>query len=147
MGELVIEVAESEVAPGFRNLALSEIIGKPCETDPDDLVTAADRGAEAALTQPLLELVPGSCIVGEESTAANPERLRRLSDEAYVWVVDPLDGTKNFVNREGPFGTSVALLRNGQVLISAILNLERVRTNARVVAPLVSQVGLPERKI
>ena len=126
LGTVVVEVAEAEIVPRYRNLSASDIFGKPSKTDPDDLVTSADRAAESALTARLRELVPGSCVVGEEGAAENPELLESIHGEAPVWLVDPLDGTKNFAGGRGPFGTMVALLERGRIVLSAIyLILER----------------------
>jgi fructose-1,6-bisphosphatase/inositol monophosphatase family enzyme len=120
LGDVLREVARSEIAPRFRQLAPSDVIGKPSAEDPSDLVTAADRAAEAELTLRLPELVPGSSVVGEEAVAADPSVLERLHRKAPVWVVDPLDGTRNFAAGHGPFGTMVALVEQGVLLASGI---------------------------
>jgi fructose-1,6-bisphosphatase/inositol monophosphatase family enzyme len=65
LGDVLREVAQREIAPRFQKLAPSDVIGKPTADDPSDLVTAADRAAEAELTLRLPELVPGSSVVGE----------------------------------------------------------------------------------
>lgn len=95
-------------------------MGKPTADDPNDLVTAADRAAEAELTLRLPELVPGSSVVGEEAVAADPSVLERLRGAQPVWVVDPLDGTRNFAAGHGPFGTMVVLVERGTLLASGI---------------------------
>ena len=80
LGHLLREVAQREIVPRFRQLAPSEVIGKPSADDPHDLVTAADRAAEAELTRLLPELVPGSSVVGEEAVALDPTVLERLRE-------------------------------------------------------------------
>ena len=120
LGELLREVAEREIAPRFQQLAPSDVVAKPSVEDPHDLVTAADRAAEAQLTLRLPELVPGSSVVGEEAVAADPSVLDRLRGAAPVWVVDPLDGTRNFAAGHGPFGTMVVLVERGVLLASGI---------------------------
>lgn len=120
LGQVVRDVAQREIAPRFRRLAPSDVIGKPSADDPHDLVTAADRAAEAELSLRLPELVPGSSVVGEEAAAADPSVLERLHGSAPVWIVDPLDGTRNFAAGEGPFGTMVALVERGTLLAAAI---------------------------
>lgn len=124
LAEVLRTVAQREIAPRFRQLAPSDVIGKPTLEDPGDLVTAADRAAEAELTRRLPELVPGSSVVGEEAVAADPGVLQRLRGAEPVWVVDPLDGTRNFAAGHGPFGTMVALVERGQLLASGIYILE-----------------------
>ncbi len=120
LGDVLREVAQREIAPRFQQLAASDVIGKPSADDPHDLVTVADRAAEAALTLRLPELVPGSSVVGEEAVAADPSVLERLRGSAPVWVVDPLDGTRNFAAGHGPFGTMVVLVERGVLLASGI---------------------------
>jgi fructose-1,6-bisphosphatase/inositol monophosphatase family enzyme len=120
LGQVVRQVADAEIASRFQRLAPSDVVGKPSVEDPTDLVTAADRAAEAELTLRLPELVPGSTVVGEEAVSADPRVLERLRGGAPVWVVDPLDGTRNFAAGRGPFGSMVALVERGQLLASAI---------------------------
>ncbi len=124
LGKVLREVALREIAPRFRQLAPSDVISKPSADDPNDLVTAADRAAEAELTARLPELVPGSTVVGEEAVAADPSVLERLRDARPVWVVDPLDGTKNFAAGHGPFGTMVVLVERGVLLAAGIYMTE-----------------------
>jgi fructose-1,6-bisphosphatase/inositol monophosphatase family enzyme len=120
LGELVRDVAQREIVTRFRHLAPDDVVGKPTLEDPTDLVTAADRAAEAELTRRLPELVPGSFVVGEEAVAADPSVLERLQGDAKVWVVDPLDGTRNFAAGHGPFGTMVVLVERGTLLAACI---------------------------
>ena len=124
LGQVLREVAQREIAPRFRRLAPGDVIGKPTADDPNDLVTAADRAAEAELTLRLPELVPGSSVVGEEAVAADPGLLERLRGDAPVWIVDPLDGTRNFAAGRGPFGSMVALVERGTLLASGIYFIE-----------------------
>ena len=120
LGEVLRDVANREIAPRFRQLLPGDVVGKPSADDPNDLVTAADRAAEAELTLRLPELVPGSSVVGEEAVAADASVLERLYGSAPVWVVDPLDGTRNFAAGHGPFGTMVVLVERGTLLASGI---------------------------
>jgi fructose-1,6-bisphosphatase/inositol monophosphatase family enzyme len=124
LGKVLREVAQREIAPRFQRLAPSDVTSKPSADDPHDLVTAADRAAEAELTLRLPELVPGSSVVGEEAVAADPTVLERLHGGAPVWVVDPLDGTRNFAAGHGPFGTMVVLVERGTLLVSGIYMTE-----------------------
>ncbi|HYQ18557.1 MAG TPA: inositol monophosphatase family protein [Polyangiaceae bacterium] len=120
LGQVLRDVAAREITPRFQRLAPSDVIGKPSAEDPSDLVTAADRAAEAALTELLPELVPGSSVVGEEAVSADPSVLERLRGDAPVWIVDPLDGTRNFAAGHGPFGSMVALVERGTLLAAGI---------------------------
>lgn len=120
LGRVLREVAQAEIVTRFRKLDPSDVISKATAEDPLDLVTAADRAAELALTSRLSELVPNSTVVGEEAVAADPRVLERVHGSAPVWIVDPLDGTKNFAAGHGPFGTMVALVERGTLIAAGI---------------------------
>ncbi|MCX4553981.1 inositol monophosphatase [Streptomyces sp. NBC_01387] len=111
----VREAAAAEILPRFRQLAAHEIAEK---SGPHDLVTVADRGAEEHLTASLTALLPGSVVVGEEAVAADPSSYGAVRGEAPVWIVDPVDGTRQFVRGEPGFCTLVALAHRGEVLAS-----------------------------
>jgi fructose-1,6-bisphosphatase/inositol monophosphatase family enzyme len=113
--EAVRQAAAREVMPRFRQLAAHEIIEK---SGPHDLVTVADRLAEVYLTAALTALLPGSVVVGEEAVHADPGILDALRGEAPVWIVDPVDGTRQFVHGKPGFATLVALAHHGEVLAS-----------------------------
>jgi inositol-phosphate phosphatase/L-galactose 1-phosphate phosphatase/histidinol-phosphatase len=76
-------------------------------------VTAADRAAEAAMRRLIAARFPEHGIVGEEYGS---ER----DDAEFVWVLDPIDGTKSFISGVPLFGTLIALARNGQPLLGII---------------------------
>ncbi|MGC5360374.1 inositol monophosphatase family protein [Streptomyces sp. DT24] len=107
--------AAAEIMPRYRRLAAHEISEK---SGPHDLVTAADRLAEEHLTASLTALLPGSVVVGEEAVHADPEVYEALGGDAPVWIVDPVDGTRQFVAGEAGFCTLVALAQRGEVLAS-----------------------------
>jgi myo-inositol-1(or 4)-monophosphatase len=72
-----------------------------------DPVTAADRAAEAAMRALIKRTFPEHGIVGEEFGADRP-------DAEYVWVLDPIDGTKSFICGLPAWGTLIALTRRGE---------------------------------
>ncbi|TVL92931.1 inositol monophosphatase family protein [Streptomyces sp. SAJ15] len=113
--EAVRKAAAAEILPRFRQLADDDIIQK---NGPHDLVTVADRLAEEHLTASLTDLLPGSVVVGEEAVHADPGVLGALGGDAPVWIVDPVDGTRQFVHGEDGFATLVALAHRGEVLAS-----------------------------
>ncbi|WP_151480215.1 inositol monophosphatase family protein [Streptomyces albicerus] len=113
--EAVRKAAAAEIMPRFRQLAAHEIDEK---SGPHDLVTDADRKAEEYLTEALVKLLPGSVVVGEEAVHANPVTYEALKGEAPVWIVDPVDGTRQFVHGDPGFCTLVALAQGGVLLAS-----------------------------
>ncbi|OSP44767.1 MULTISPECIES: inositol monophosphatase family protein [unclassified Streptomyces] len=110
--ELVREAAAREIVPRWRRLAEHEV---DLKAGPHDLVTDADRNAERYLTDALAALLPGSAVVGEEAVHADPASYEAIQAEAPVWIVDPVDGTRQFVRGESGFCTLVALARGGVV--------------------------------
>ncbi|MEV6021586.1 inositol monophosphatase family protein [Streptomyces sp. NPDC052036] len=113
--EAVRTAAATEIMPRFRRLAAHEIDEK---SGPHDLVTDADRKAEAYLTEALPKLLPGSVVVGEEAVHTNPATYDAVRGEAPVWIVDPVDGTRQFVHGDPGFCTLVALAQGGVVRAS-----------------------------
>lgn len=113
--EAVRKAAAAEIMPRFRQLTADDIVEK---NGPHDLVTVADRAAEAHLTASLTALLPGSVVVGEEAVHADPAVYEALHGDAPVWIVDPVDGTRQFVHGDPGFCTLVALARHGELLAS-----------------------------
>ncbi|MFI0515143.1 inositol monophosphatase family protein [Streptomyces sp. WSLK1-5] len=113
--EAVRKAAAAEVMPRFRRLAAHEVDQK---AGPHDLVTDADRLAEQYLTEALGALLPGSLVVGEEAVHADPASYEALQGDTPVWIVDPVDGTRQFVHGDPGFCMLVALARNGVLLAS-----------------------------
>ncbi|MBK3565188.1 inositol monophosphatase family protein [Streptomyces sp. MBT62] len=115
VADAIRKAAAAEIMPRFRQLAAHEIDQK---SGPHDLVTDADRNAERYLTKELGILLPGSVVVGEEAVHADPETYEAIQGDAPVWIVDPVDGTRQFVRGETGFCTLVALARHGELLAS-----------------------------
>lgn len=111
--EAMRKAAAEEIVPRWRQLAAHEVTQK---SGPHDLVTVADRRAEEHLTAALTALLPGSVVVGEEAVHADPGSYRALHGDAPVWIVDPVDGTRQFVRGDDGFCTLVALARHGELL-------------------------------
>lgn len=109
---LVEHVAATVVAPRFQALASGEIHDKGV----DDVVTVVDHEAEALLTEGLGALAPGVPVVGEEAVAADPGVLAALDVAPRAWVVDPLDGTRAFVEGSPDHAVMVALVESGEAV-------------------------------
>jgi myo-inositol-1(or 4)-monophosphatase len=91
---------------------LREQLGKAAvrEKAPADLVTDADLAAQQAIETILMSRFPSHAFLGEESTEA--DRQAAMSSGKPLWVVDPLDGTANFVHRLPSFSVSIALVED-----------------------------------
>jgi len=107
---LIVEVSERVIVPRFRALADGDV----AEKGPGDLVTVADTEAEALITDALLRAFPDVPVIGEEAVAADPPLAEHLDELASYWLLDPLDGTANFVAGDPGFGTMLALVHDGE---------------------------------
>ncbi|HEX7417917.1 MAG TPA: inositol monophosphatase family protein, partial [Steroidobacteraceae bacterium] len=79
-------------------------------------VTAADRAAQEVIVAGLRELVPQNTVISEE---ALPESGAR-DLPARFWLVDPLDGTKEYIKRNGEFTVNIALIDNGAPVLGVV---------------------------
>jgi myo-inositol-1(or 4)-monophosphatase len=79
-----------------------------------DVVTQADRDAQAAVIDVVHNEFPDDPIVGEEE-----DELKEVPDSGPAWIVDPIDGTNNFVRGIRAFGTAVAAVIDGEPVAAA----------------------------
>lgn len=101
-GDVVMAVYETDFA----------VRGKD-DTSP---VTEADERAEALIVPALEALLPGVPVVAEEAVAAG--RIPTVAER--FWLVDPLDGTKEFINRNGEFTVNIALVEHGVPVLGLV---------------------------
>lgn len=119
------EVSVDKIEPRFRQLEAHEISTK---SGPTDLVTIADIEAEEDLTRIFLDLIPGSHVVGEEAVSKETVDMGILgTEQGYIWVIDPVDGTSNFAEGRPTFGTIVTLVKNGQSIQGWIYDSQQNR--------------------
>jgi myo-inositol-1(or 4)-monophosphatase len=105
--EAAADAAGAAIRPLFRSPLLVEAKG---DASP---VTEADRAAERSIRALLAARFPGHGVIGEEYGADRP-------DAEYVWVVDPIDGTRAFVTGRPLFGTLIGLMRGGRPVLGLI---------------------------
>ncbi len=104
-------VSEKIIHPHFGKLSQAMVETKSA---PDDYVTLVDIRAEKYLTEVLSKLLPSAKIVGEEAVSTSNDILN-IWPEGWVWTIDPLDGTRNFVNNNNNFCSMISLLHEGVV--------------------------------
>jgi len=89
-----------------------------------DLVTEADKGAERLIRNLIATHFPHHAFLGEEGVEPGPEAsaaaLKQAIEAEYLWIVDPIDGTTNFVHGFPFFAVSIALARNGKVIVGVV---------------------------
>lgn len=110
VANIIREAAEFELLPRFGKLRKSDIMSKGGR----DVVTTADFEAERRIKDGLLSQFPDTNFIGEEESDKNPDQLLALGGDRPVWVVDPLDGTRNFSRGKACFAIIIALIENGE---------------------------------
>ena len=81
-----------------------------------DYVSYVDKGSERLIVSALRELLPEAGFITEEQTA-------QRGQSPLCWVVDPLDGTTNFIHRYAPYAVSIALMEGREILIGVVYEI------------------------
>ncbi|MCC3356859.1 inositol monophosphatase family protein [Bacillus sp. REN16] len=91
-----------------------------------DLVTEMDQLAENLIREKILEVFPDHQVHGEESIYQSHENketfIEKMNTDPYVWVVDPIDGTTNYVHQLPNYTISIALICYGEIRVGIIYN-------------------------
>ncbi len=97
-----------------------------------DLVTEVDQGAEAMIRRLLKLHFPDHAVLGEEEmepgAAAYGHAIRQAKAATYVWIVDPIDGTTNFVHGFPFFSVSIALAHKGEIVVGVVYDPLKAET-------------------
>jgi fructose-1,6-bisphosphatase/inositol monophosphatase family enzyme len=101
---VLAEAAATLMLPRFRQLSDAGITRKSTRFDHEDIVTVVDLEVEAHVADALRALAPGTGIVAEEAAHRDPKLLHLLDSDEPVWLLDPLDGTRNFAQGDDRFG-------------------------------------------
>lgn len=106
-GERIEQTLDRQIEVTYKDDPLAEY-------GPRDVVTNVDRELEVELAERIHEAYPDHAILGEEGTRYFPDGAE------YLWALDPIDGTQNFVNGLPIFSSSIALLCHGRPVAGAI---------------------------
>jgi fructose-1,6-bisphosphatase/inositol monophosphatase family enzyme len=117
VARILAEAARAEIAPRFRNLDPGEVRAK---SSASDLVTEADEAAERAIGAALREAFPGCLVVGEEAAERDPGLLDRIGGADLAFIVDPVDGTRNFAAGLPVFQVMTGVCVRGEVAAGVI---------------------------
>ncbi len=138
--EILQSCADKYILPRFKSLEAHEIRTK---SSPEDLVTDADIETEEELIRLLPKLIPGSVVIGEEGVSKDETLLNALKDdEKVIWVVDPVDGTRNFTKGDNYFCTMVALVSKGETVQSWIYDVPAKNSQSpkKAAAPIMGGI-------
>lgn len=117
VAEILRSAARTEIMPRFRRLTHDEIRSK---SSIHDLVTDADIAAEKVIARDLTRQFPSAAIIGEEGVSSDRSMLAHLANADLTFVVDPIDGTKNFASGLPLFGVMAAAVASGEMVAGAI---------------------------
>lgn len=81
-----------------------------------DYVSYVDKGSEEQIVSALRQLLPEAGFITEEGSAGHDQ-------EQFVWVIDPLDGTTNFIHQYAPYAVSIALIQGRQIIIGVVYEI------------------------
>ena len=115
--QLLDDIARIAAEAGQRIL---EVYERPFDVDrkaDDSPLTDADRAAHETIVARLAALTPGVPVLSEESAKIE---YRERAGWMRFWLVDPLDGTKEFVKRNGEFTVNIALIENGAPVLGVV---------------------------
>jgi len=117
VGEILAHAGRTEIMPKFGALTAGQVRAKSTRFD---IVTDADEAAEQVMSVALKCAYPGAVIIGEEATAKDAGLLDAIGTADLAFVLDPLDGTKNFASAVPLFGIIAAATVRGEVILAAI---------------------------
>jgi fructose-1,6-bisphosphatase/inositol monophosphatase family enzyme len=109
--------AQAEIMPRFGAFIAEQVRRKSSRFD---VVTEADEAAEQAITAGLQAAYPDGVVIGEEAAAKDETLIGNIATADLAFILDPIDGTKNFVSGLPLFGVMVAATVRGEVVLGAI---------------------------
>ncbi|MDO4180656.1 MAG: inositol monophosphatase family protein [Bacteroidales bacterium] len=118
--QITIKVREIALQAGafLRNERKDFDRGKVKEKNAHDYVSYVDKESERRIVSQLRELLPEAGFIAEEGSGS-------LTDETYCWLVDPLDGTTNFIHDNAPYCVSIALRDSQELLVGVVYEVCR----------------------
>ena len=119
--EQVIALAK-EVATYINRESLNFSLDKVETKSKNDFVSYVDQESEKLLVKALCKIVPEAGFVTEEGTTA------KANGEDYLWIIDPLDGTTNFIHGSTPYAISIGLSYKNEIVVGVIHEITRGKT-------------------
>jgi myo-inositol-1(or 4)-monophosphatase len=101
-----------------------------------NFVTYVDKGSEERIIKGLKKIIPDSGFIAEEGTSTE-------TAEVYNWVIDPIDGTTNFIHGAPPYSISIALMENKRVILGVVFEISGSECFSGYLGSEVLLNGLP----
>jgi myo-inositol-1(or 4)-monophosphatase len=112
---LAIARTASERAGALIRAGYDAPLSVQVKSDPSDRVTQVDKAAQREIARVLAEAFPGVPMIGEEDEVDDS-----IDPTGEYWVVDPIDGTSNFIQRLPDVGVSIGLRQNGESVLGVL---------------------------
>ncbi|MCI0129760.1 inositol monophosphatase family protein [Vagococcus sp. CY53-2] len=117
--QLMLQVKQwMEEAGQYIKDELKQVVTVEEKTNRSDLVTNVDKGTEAFLVKKINEAYPNDLIIGEEGTGREVS-----STKGRIWIIDPIDGTLNFVKQQENFCVMIGIFEDGNPLLGFIYDV------------------------
>jgi myo-inositol-1(or 4)-monophosphatase len=125
-----IELAKSAAAVAMSHYGKVTRLTKSHRATQNEAVTEADRACQRLIVAALRETFPGDGIIGEESDSGSDITVEVREGQDRVWVIDPIDGTNNFVAGADNFAVCIGLLERGMPVLGVVYDVTRARAYA-----------------
>ena len=117
ISELLVEVNKSIILKYYKNLSSKHIDTKSSD---DDFVSIADKESEIYIVKNLIGFLNINQYIGEETSYSNKDDHKLLKKNGLYWVIDPIDGTKNYINGKNEFCSMISLVFNSIPIASFV---------------------------
>ena len=117
ISDLLVEVNELIILKYYKNLSSKHINTKSSD---DDYVSIADKESEIYIVKNLIGFLNINQYIGEETSYSNKDDYKSLEKNALYWVIDPIDGTKNYINGKNEFCSMISLVFNSIPIASFV---------------------------
>ena len=117
ISDLLVEVNKLIILKYYKNLSSKHINTKSSD---DDYVSIADKESEIYIVKNLIGFLNINQYIGEETSYSNKDDYKSLEKNALYWVIDPIDGTKNYINGKNEFCSMISLVFNSIPIASFV---------------------------
>ena len=117
ISDLLVEVNKSIILKYYKNLSSKHIDTKSSD---DDFVSIADKESEIYIAKNLIGFLNINQYIGEETSYSNKDDHKLLKKNGLYWVIDPIDGTKNYINGKNEFCSMISLVFNSIPIASFV---------------------------
>ena len=117
ISDLLVEVNKLIILKYYKNLSSKHIDTKSSD---DDFVSIADKESEIYIVKNLLGFLNINQYIGEETSYSNKDDHKTFKTNGLYWVIDPIDGTKNYINGKNEFCSMISLVFNSIPIASFV---------------------------